>query len=70
MILLSFLFLFLVLFNNFFIIPVDIENAIPKLALDISTCVPIIVAKYAMKMLPLLADKTIKRVIKIIKRLK
>ena len=59
-ILLCFFFLFLVGFNNFFKIPVDIENARRKFALAIPTGAPIRVASDAIEMLPLVADKTIK----------
>ena len=59
-ILLYFSFLFLVVFNNFLINPVDNENARLKLALAISTDAPITVAKNAIEMLPLAADNTIK----------
>ena len=58
-ILLCFFFLLRVVFNNFFIIPVDNENAKLKLALAIPTGASIIVANYAMEMLPLVADKVI-----------
>ena len=57
---LCFSFLFLVVFNNFLINPVDNENARLKLALAISTDAPITVAKNAIEMLPLAADNTIK----------
>ena len=59
-ILLCFLLLFLVAFNNFFRSPVDNENARLRLALAIPTGVLITVANDAIEMLPLLADKTIK----------
>ena len=59
-ILLCFSFLFLVVFNNFLINPVDNENERLKLALAISTDTPITVAKNAIEMLPLAADNTIK----------
>ena len=59
-ILLYFFFLFLVVFNNFFTIPVDIENARLKLALAIPASAPITVANEAIEMLPFVADKTIK----------
>ena len=45
-------FLFLVVFNNFF--------TSLRLALAISIGVPITVAKYAIEMLPLVADKQLK----------
>ena len=57
--LLCFFFLFLVIFNIFFTISVDIENSRLKLALAISTGAPITVANDAIEMLPLVADKTI-----------
>ena len=57
---LCFFFLFRVVFNNFFTIPVDIENARLKLALPIPTSAPIKVANDAIEILPLVADKTIK----------
>ena len=56
-ILLCFFFLFLVVFSNVFTRPVDNENV--RLALAISTGVPITVANDAIEMLPLVADKTI-----------
>ena len=55
-----FIFLFLVVFNNFFTSPVDNENPRLRLAFAISKVVPIIVANDAIEMLPLVADKTIK----------
>ena len=57
-ILLYFFFLFRVVFNNFFTMPIDIENARPKLAFAIPTGAPIIIANDAIKMLPLVANKT------------
>ena len=57
-ILLCFLFLFHVVFNNFFTVPVEIENARLKLALAIPTGTPITVANDAIEMLPLVANKT------------
>ena len=54
------LFLFRVVFNNFFTIPVDTENARLKLAFAIPTGAPIAVANDAIETLPLVADKTIK----------
>ena len=59
-ILLCFFFLFRVVVNNFFTIPVEIENLKPKLTLAIPTGAPIIVANYAIKMLTVVADKAIK----------
>ena len=58
-ILLCFFFLFLVVFNNFFTIPVVIENARLKLALPIPAGAPITVANDAIEMLPVVTDKTI-----------
>ena len=40
-------------FNNFFIIPIDIENVRLKLVLAIPTGAPIIVANNAIEMIPL-----------------
>ena len=59
-ILLCFFFLFLVVFNSFFIIPLQIENARLKLALAIPTGAPIAVANAAIKVPPVATDKTIK----------
>ena len=60
-----FSFLFLVVFNSCFTIPVEIENARLKLALafpnsrnNIANDVPIIVANDAIEMLPVVTDKT------------
>ena len=53
-------FLFRVVFNNFFTIPIDTEKARLKLAFAIPTGAPIAVANDAIEMLPLVADKTIK----------
>ena len=50
----------LVVFNNFFTILMDIENARVKLALAIPTGAAITVADDAIAMLTLVADKTIK----------
>ena len=58
-ILLRFFFLFRVVFNNFFTIPAEIENARLKLALAIRTVAPITVANDAIEMLPVVTDKTI-----------
>ena len=58
-ILLCFFFLFLVVFSNFFTIPVVIENARLKLALAIPAGAPITVANDAIEMLPVVTDKTI-----------
>ena len=57
--LLCFFFLFLVAFNSFFTIPVDIKNSRLKLALTIPTGAPIKVADDAIEMLPAIIDKTI-----------
>ena len=58
-ILLCFFFLFLVVFNSFFTIPVEIENARLKLAVIIPTGAPMTVANDAIVMLPVVTDKTI-----------
>ena len=58
-ILLCFFLLFLVVFNSFFTIPVQIENARLKLALTIPTGAPMAVANDAIQMLPVVTDKTI-----------
>ena len=47
-------------FDVFSASPVDNENARLRLVLAIPTGVPITVANYAIEMLPLVADKTIK----------
>ena len=54
------LFLFLVVFNNYFTSLVDNGNVRLRLALAITRGVPITVANDAIEMLPLVADKTIK----------
>ena len=59
-IILYFLFLFSLVFNNFFTIPVVIENAKLKLALAIPTGAPITVANDAIDIPSFAADKTIK----------
>ena len=59
-ILLCFFFLFLVIFNSFFMIPVKIKKARLKLALTIPTGVPVTVANDAIELLPVVTDKTIK----------
>ena len=59
-ILLCFFFLFRIVFNNFFIIPVNIENSRLKRARVIPTGPPITTANYEIEMLPLIRDKTIK----------
>ena len=58
--LLCFFFLFLVIFNSFFIIPVVKENIKLKLAFAISTGTPITLVKEIIDIPPLVADKTIK----------
>ena len=58
--LLCFSFLFRVVFNSFFTIPVNNENKRLRLTLVIPTYVPITVANDATEMLSLVADKTIK----------
>ena len=59
-ILLCFSFLFRVVFNSFFTIPVNNENKRLRLTLVIPTCVQITVANDATEMLPLASGKTIK----------
>ena len=58
-ILLCFFFLFLDVFNSFFVIPVKIENARRKLALTIPTGAPITVVNDAIEMLTVVIDKAI-----------
>ena len=58
-ILLCFYFLFLVVFNSFFIMPVEIKNARLKLALAISTGVPMTIANDAIEMLLVVTYKRI-----------
>ena len=55
-----FLFLFLVVFNNFFTSPVHNENVRLRLTLAVPTGIPITVVNDAIEMLPIVADKTIK----------
>ena len=55
-ILLCFLFLSLVVFNSLFTIPVETENARPKLALTIPNGAAITVANDAIEMLPVVTD--------------
>ena len=55
-----FLFFFLVIFNNFFIIPVDREKIKVKLALAIPTGAPTIVVNEIIDTPPVVALKTIK----------
>ena len=57
--LLCFFSLFLLSFNNFLMIPVEIENARLKLALIIPTGVPMTVANDEIEMLPVVTDKAI-----------
>ena len=59
-ILLSFFFLFLVIFNNCYIIPVIKENIKLILALAIPTGAPITLVKGIIDIPPLVADKAIK----------
>ena len=54
-----FFFLFLVVFNNFFTIPVVIENGRLQIALVIPTGAPITVANDAIEVLPVVTYKTI-----------
>ena len=54
--LLCLLFLFLVAFNIFFTSPADNENSRLRLALAVTTGVPIIVANDAIEMLPLVVE--------------
>ena len=58
-ILFCFLFLFLVVFNSFFMIPVEVKNARLKLALITPTGAPMTVANDTLEMLPVVTDKTI-----------
>ena len=60
LILLWFFYLFGLVFNNFFITPVVIENAKLKLTLAIPKDTPLAVANYAIDIPPLAVDKTIK----------
>ena len=52
-------FLFLVIFNSFLTITVEIKDAILKLALAILTGAPITVANDAIEILPVVTDKRI-----------
>ena len=54
-----FFFLFLVVFNNFFTIPVVIENGRLQIALVTPTGAPITVANDAIEVLPVVTYKTI-----------
>ena len=67
-ILLCFLFLFLIVFKNFFTNPVVIENARLQLALIIPTGALIAVANDATEMLLVTTDKTINKLSKYPKR--
>ena len=58
-VLLCFFFLFIVVFNTFFTISVEIENSRLKLAFTIPTGAPITVAYDAIEMLPVVIDKRI-----------
>ena len=66
--LLSFFFLFLIVFKNFFTNPVVTENARLQLALIIPTGALIAVANDATEMLPVATDKTINKLSKYPKR--
>ena len=55
---LCFFFLFPVIFNSFFTLPLEIENARLKLAPGILTSVPTTVANDAIEMSPVVTDKT------------
>ena len=63
-VLLWFSFLFLDVFNNFFMSPIEIENARLKPALPNQTDAPITVINDAIKILSLVAYKTIKDFLK------
>ena len=63
-ILLCFFFLFLVVCNSFFIVPLEIEISRLKLALTIPTSAPVIVANDAIEMLPVVTDKAINDLLK------
>ena len=52
-------FLFLVVFNSFFTISVEIKNARLKLVLAIPTGAQITVANDAIEMIPVVTDKTV-----------
>ena len=67
-ILLRFFFLFLLVFNSFFAIPLEIENARLKIALAIPTGAPIAVANDTIEMLPVSTDKTIHELSKLLKK--
>ena len=57
-------FLFVVVFNSFYIIPVEVENKRLKLALTIPPSAPITIANDAIKTLPVVLDKTINDLLK------
>ena len=59
-ILLYFFFSLLLVFHNFFTSPIGNENVRLRLALAITTGVPLTVANNAIEILPFVADKTIK----------
>ena len=63
-ILLCFFFLFRVVFNSFFTIPVDNENVRIRLEIAIPAGVPITVANDVIEIEPLVVDKIIKDVSK------
>ena len=54
-----FFFLFLVVFNSFFTIPVETENARVKLALATPTGAPVTITNDVIEMIPAVTDKTI-----------
>ena len=56
-----FFFLFLVVLNSFFTIPIEIENARQKLAPVIPTGAPMTVANDVIEIVPVVTDKTITR---------
>ena len=58
-IILCFFFLFFVVFNSFFTIPVKTENVRLKLVLSFPTGAPVTVLNDAIEMLPAVTDKTI-----------
>ena len=55
-ILLCFFFLLCIVFNNFFKLPVEIENLRLKIAFATSTGAPITVVNNAREMLPIVSD--------------
>ena len=52
-------FLFVVVFNSFFTIPVETENARVKLALATPTGAPVTITNDVIEMIPVVTDKTI-----------